>query len=68
MAMGVPMDDRQQMTDERERWDEDQEILKADPAFKFWLDSIDAMIRRERAGADVLDRINQHHKEQIQCP
>ena len=36
---------------ERMRWDEEQEILKADPGYRDWLDFLDAKTREERTHA-----------------
>ena len=46
---------------ERMRWDQEQELLRADPAYNEWLDYIDAKTKQERESA----KSKRHDHEQV---
>ena len=47
------MCDRQQMTDEQERYEAEEAELTSDPGYQEFLDYIDAQIAQERANAHL---------------
>lgn len=45
-------DDSGMMDYERQRWEEEQEILRADPGYTEWLNSIDELYEQEKDDGD----------------